>query len=106
MSQLELSSLKYPPLEKLGNLANKAQNNADGVEQLIKILPVFEAKINEAMEQKMETVKEEKTVQANATPNKDSNRPFFTGNGKAEQAVRNMQRAAKSLNRTEEEMER
>ncbi|MBR3002117.1 MAG: hypothetical protein IKF38_00895 [Clostridia bacterium] len=93
MSELELSSLKYQPLEKLGNLANKAQNNADGVEQLIKVLPSFEQKTNEVMEEK--NIYKEETVQVSAKPSNNANRPFFTGNGKAEQAVR--QRTASAV---------
>ena len=100
MSELELSNLKYPPLEKLGNLANKVKNDDDGIQQFIKILPVYEAKVNEVMQ----IDREEKTVTANATPS--NNRPFFTGNGKAQQAVRKMQKAAKTINNTNEGFER
>ena len=110
MNELELSSLKYPVLEKLGNLANKAQNTEKGIEQFIKILPTFEAKTNEIMQiknvdnvnegKKVNKFKEDlkqnenQTVLASATPSFSKNRPFFTGNGKAEQAVRNMQKIA------------
>ena len=89
MSELELSSLKYPPLEKLGNLANKVKNDEDGIQQFIKILPVYEAKVNEVMQ-----INREEAIPANATP---SNRSLFTGNGKAQQAVRNMKWAGRAI---------
>lgn len=105
MSELQISSIKYPALEKLKTLGN----NADGVEPLLKILPTYEALANAAVQEHIMSTEEiEEVVQKdtkNVSTKKDkSNRPFFTDeNGKAMQAVRVMQKANEESNLEEYE---